>query len=315
MSGRRLPSQLFAFCLLCCCWGSTFVPLKEGLAGLPPLLFAGLRFTLAAGVFAAVLASRPRGQPLPRTHLMRILSSSLLVITLNYGLLFWGAQFLPSGLSGLVSFGGVALSLTFLSFLGRLETVTLPKVLGLGFGALGLALLATAKLNVSPEQFGGVIAIFLGSVAYAVGSFLVRPTLELYGALRVTTLQMAAGGGALSLLSLATESSGLTSLGALRQPATLLSLLYLVAVGSLLGFWLYNRLLTTWEVSTLALYNFVSPCIALLLGALVYGEALSWLEGVAATCLLGGVLVRYLDRVTKADGEATKEVKTVVHHE
>ena len=71
-------------------------------------------------------------------------------------------------------------------------------------------------------------------------------------------------------------------------------MLYLVGVGSLLGFWLYNHLLTSWEVSKLALYNFVSPLIALGLGVLVYSEVFSVTEGVASALLLAGMLVNYL---------------------
>ena len=246
-----------------------------------------------------IVVARLGGQKFSNPHLARVLGSSLLVVTVNYGLLFWGAQFLPSGVSGLLSFGSVALSLTVLSFLTHSEMITLPKLLGLAFGLLGLGLLSVTKLNAYPEQFRGGVAIFLGGVSYAAGSLLVRPALKQYGALRVTTLQMAAGGGVLFLLGLITEAPEAIPLQALREPTTLLSLLYLVGIGSLLGFWLYNRLLMTWEGSTLALYNFVSPLVALFLGALVYREVLSWPEAAAALCLLGGVLFRYLGRAAR----------------
>ena len=65
-------------------------------------------------------------------------------------------------------------------------------------------------------------------------------------------------------------------------------------MGSLLGFWLYYRLLGTWEVSWLALYNFVSPIIAITLGVLVYRNAFTRLEGLASGCLLLGVLLNYV---------------------
>ena len=100
------------FLLLCFCWGSTFIPLKEGLFTLPPLLFAGLRFVLAASVFGVLLALRSRVLP-KGWALLRLTGAALLSIALNYGLLFWGAQFLPSGISALVNFGAVALSLGF----------------------------------------------------------------------------------------------------------------------------------------------------------------------------------------------------------
>ena len=280
------------FLLLCFCWGSTFIPLKEGLFTLPPLLFAGLRFVLAASVFGVLLALRSRVLPKGRA-LLRLTGAALLAIALNYGLLFWGAQFLPSGISALVNFGSVALSLTGLSLALRLERVSWQKLAGLGCGVTGLLLLTVPKLSGDGVEFLGVAAIALGGLCYALGSLLVRPLLKTYGALTVTTWQLAVGGVVLLSANLLFGPQ-VNVFGALSNSRALLSLMYLVGVGSLLGFWLYNHLLTSWEVSKLALYNFVSPLIALGLGVLVYSEAFSVTEGVASALLLAGMLVNYL---------------------
>ncbi len=200
----------------------TFVPLKEGLSGLPPLFFAGLRFTAAAGVFVVVRAVYPRTYPkLSGRHLARVVGPGLPTIALSYGLLFWGAQFLPSGVSGVVRFGSVAVFLTAFSLVGRLERTTLPKLLGLGLGAFGLGLLAVTKLDADAGQLAAVAAILLGGVSYAAGSLLGRSTLVRYGALQVTACQVAAGGGVLLLLGLLTEPASLFSLPALANPARL----------------------------------------------------------------------------------------------
>ncbi len=280
------------FLLLCFCWGSTFIPLKEGLFTLPPLLFAGLRFVLAASVFGVVLALQSRALPTGRA-LLRLTGAALLAIAVNYGLLFWGAQFLPSGISALVNFGSVALSLTSLSLAFRLERVSWQKLAGLGFGVAGLLLLVVPKLSGDRTQFLGIAAILLGGFCYALGSLLIRPLLRTYGALAVTTWQLAVGGVVLLSASLLFGPQ-VNVFSALADFKALLSLLYLVGVGSLLGFWLYNYLLTSWEVSKLALYNFVSPLIALGLGVLVYSEVFSVTEGVASALLLAGMLVNYL---------------------
>ena len=280
------------FLLLCFCWGSTFIPLKEGLFTLPPLLFAGLRFVLAASVFGILLALRGRALPTGRA-LLRLTGAALLAIALNYGLLFWGAQFLPSGISALVNFGSVALSLTGLSLTFRLERVSWQKLAGLGFGVAGLLLLVVPKLSGDRAQFLGVAAIFSGGFCYALGSLLIRPLLKTYGALAVTTWQLTVGGVVLLAANLLFGPQ-VDVFAALSNPKALLSLMYLVGVGSLLGFWLYNHLLTSWKVSKLALYNFVSPVIALGLGVLVYSEVFSVTEGVASVLLLAGMLVNYL---------------------
>ncbi len=282
---------LLSFFLLCFCWGSTFIPLKEGLGSLSPLLFAGLRFVLAGSIFGLVLWAKNSGQnPLAGRHLFRLMGAASLTIALNYGLLFWGAQFLPSGISGLVDFGAVALSLTGSSLLLKLEKPSWNKLVGLSFGLSGLLLLVLPKLGADKEQLLGIGAIALGGVCYGFGSLLIRPLIRRCGVLSVTSIQMLFGGSILLFASGATPAE----LSALQEPRVLLSLAYLIAVGLLLGFWLYNRLLSSWEVSRLALYNFVSPVIALVLGILIYHEKFSLVEALASGCLLMGVLVNYL---------------------
>jgi drug/metabolite transporter (DMT)-like permease len=282
------------FMLLCLCWGSTFIPLKAGLATLPPLFFAGLRFVLTAAVLGAILILRKHDLRVSRwQHLGPIILASLLIITFNYGLLFWSARFLPSGVAGLVSFGSVALALTGGSQLLRLERSSLRALLGLTVGLFGLGLLIHASLDSEAISGWGVMGVGIAGLAYGAGSLYIRPLVRRYGVLVLTTWQMTLGGGVLLLLSRLFEPSPYTSFATLYTSVTLLSLSYLVVVGSLLGFWLYNHLLISWPASRLALYNFVSPLIALLLGCVIFQERLGPPELVAILCLLGGVVISY----------------------
>ncbi|MEZ4606716.1 MAG: DMT family transporter [Deinococcales bacterium] len=120
------------------------------------------------------------------------------------------------------------------------------------------------------EQFMGIAAIGLGGLAYAAASLIIRPLLRIYGALTITLWQMMVGG--LSFLGLSLLFADISIAKAFGSAKYLLSLVYLVLVGSLLGFGIYNYLLTTWEPSRVTLYNFLCPVIALILGMLVYGE-------------------------------------------
>lgn len=299
MTSKFHTREIITFCILCFCWGSTFITLKEGLGTLPPLLFAGLRFVLAAVIFGIIVASRGMQVMRPTSgEWRRLLTSSLLVITLNYGFVFWGAQFLPAGISGLVSFASVALWLTALGLLSRAEPVRPAVLIGLACGICGFALLIFPKLGDSPRQVLGIAAMFAAGLAHSQGSLWVKPVLERHGALVITMIQMAVGGMVLLGLSVLLESPNITVLQGLREARALLSLLYLVGVGSLLGFWLYNRLLTRWAPSQVALYTFVSPLVSLSLGALIYHERMAGLEVWAMLCLLAAVVVNFWGRLT-----------------
>jgi drug/metabolite transporter (DMT)-like permease len=68
-----------------------------GLRDLPPISFAALRFLIAAVTLLIVLLSRKR--PLPRDLSVWVFISltGVMIFTLNYGLVFWAGQFIPSG--------------------------------------------------------------------------------------------------------------------------------------------------------------------------------------------------------------------------
>ncbi len=270
------------FVILCFSWGSTFLPLKLALIDLPPFFLASFRFLLAG----LVLSIWARKESVKRKDFLAIILASLPVITGNYGFVFWGAQFLPSGLTGVLSFASVALIFPLFALLYRYEKPRPSLFIGLGLGFLGFGLLAYSVLGgLTALSYKGILAIVGAALANGWGAMLTRPYIVSYGAKRVASLQMLAGGLVLLLLSLGLEHPGMNSLLAFSHPQTVFSLVYLVAIGSVLGFTLYQHLLATWQLSLLATYNFVSPVISLILGFMVLAERFETMQ-IAAIILL-----------------------------
>src|SRR5256885_11860210 len=85
--------------ILCGIWGSTWLFIKLGLADLPPLTFAGIRFLVASLILSALILARGVRWPRSRRDWSLIAIVGLLQFTLNYGLVFWGEQYIPSGLA------------------------------------------------------------------------------------------------------------------------------------------------------------------------------------------------------------------------
>ena len=90
---------LLAFGIVYFVWGSTFLAIRIGVREVPPFLLAGMRF-LAAGL-ALFLWTRLRGTPSPTAREWSAASLlAVLIFVLDYGLLFWAEQRVPSGISG-----------------------------------------------------------------------------------------------------------------------------------------------------------------------------------------------------------------------
>src|SRR5262245_39950267 len=123
--------------ILCGIWGSTWLFIKLGLNDLPPITFAGIRFVIASIVLFAVI--RLRGLSLPRDSgdwaLLAI--TGILSFSLNYGLVFWGEQYISSGLAALLQATLPAFGLVIAHFYLPGERITWPKFAGVILGVFG----------------------------------------------------------------------------------------------------------------------------------------------------------------------------------
>src|SRR5258705_8240230 len=102
--------------ILCGIWGSTWLFIKLGLADLPPITFARNRFVIACTILFLII--RIRRIPLPRASRDWILLavSGVLAFGFNYGLVFWGEQYITSGLAALLQATLPAFGLVFAHF-------------------------------------------------------------------------------------------------------------------------------------------------------------------------------------------------------
>src|SRR5215210_1044684 len=105
---RSLVFGLYA--MLALIWSSTWVAIKIGLEDCPPLLGAGIRFAAAGLVLLALTAAR--GRSLRTDHRLAALLA-VFPFALAYGLVYWGEQYVPSGLAA-VLFGVLPLYVALL---------------------------------------------------------------------------------------------------------------------------------------------------------------------------------------------------------
>src|SRR5690349_20158058 len=122
--------------ILCCIWGSTWLFIKIGLADLPPLTFAGIRFVLASLILSLLVLLRRVRWPRARGEWALIAISGVLQFTLNYGLVFWGEQHISSGLAALLQSTFPLFGLVIAHFYLPNEQMTTAKVSGVLLGIL-----------------------------------------------------------------------------------------------------------------------------------------------------------------------------------
>ncbi len=97
----RLTRLHVLFVAVCLIWGTTWIAIKAGISAVPPVFFVGTRFTVAGAILLGVLRWQGPLERIARAHWPRLAAVTLLLIALTHAFMFWGAQFVSSGLAAI----------------------------------------------------------------------------------------------------------------------------------------------------------------------------------------------------------------------
>src|SRR5690606_3846444 len=242
----------------------------------PPLLYAGLRFAMAA--FPALLLA---GRPAVPWRWVAAVAATLGAG--QFGLLLVGMRAgMPAGLTSLVLQMQVLFTILFaVTLLG--ERLTTRRVLGLTAAFGGLALVALDFGASGP--IGAFALCVAAAAAWGLGNVAQRRAAP-PDALRFMVWVSALSSPPLLLLSLWLE--GVPDLASPLEGW--LSLLYVAFISTLGGFGLWGFLLRRYDASTVAPYTLLVPVFGMTSAALFTGEPLTWLRIAAGALIVTGVL-------------------------
>lgn len=283
----RAPSLVFG--ILCFIWGSTWLGIKIGLEFLPPFLFAGIRFATATASLLILTKILHAHMPRNRSSWSVMLFLGIFQISVPYGLVFWGEQYISSGLSA-VLFATMPFFVVIFAHIIVDERLTRAKAIGVVASFIGLV--AIFWRDITPTQgvmfdsslYGGLAVVgsaVSGGLANVVGK---RYAHEIDPAANVLT-QSLVGTVALSSLGLLTERQAVLAF----TPVAVVAILYLGIVGSALAFVGMYWLLKKTTATNVSLITFITPIIALILGWVVLHEIPDPNVGLGAALILAGV--------------------------
>ena len=297
MAGLR-GKALVAYLLVCTVWGSTYLAIRIGVQDLPPMLFAGSRFTIAGLILGAIVLLM--GDHLPRTGrdwMVHAVTGLFLLLGGN-AVVVWAEQFVESGPAS-VFVAAVPLWAAFFDVLvpGGSSVFTWRVGMGLALGFLGSALLAgVTPGELLTSDLKGPVALTLASASWALGTVYLKrhptDTTPFSGA----AVQMVAGGVAITLLGLILGEAGQWR----TTTAGIGSLVYLIVFGSIVGYTAYGYALRHASATIVGTYAYVNPVVAVLLGWLILDEAVTMRTFAAMGLILGAVLMIQLSPRRKA---------------
>lgn len=260
-----------------------------GLDFLPPFFFAGIRFATATVVL--VILARILRAPIPRDRVSWaiMLFLGVVQISLPYGLVFWGEQYISSGLSA-VLFATLPFFVAIFAHLLSVEKLSRLKVAGIVLSFAGLV--AIFWRDMTTMQTIGATSSLLGSLAVVgsaasggLGNVVAKQYAERIDPATNVLVQHIVGAAALLSIGLATESK----LSLDVSPVAIIAVLYLGVVGSALGFFALYWLLKKASATNVSMITFFNPVFALILGWFVLHEMLEPSVGLGTGMILAGV--------------------------
>ena len=323
--------------------GSSFLAIKVAIDTIPPLLSAGLRFSIAGAILFTIYflqVNRPRlwehhdvelsqkihdvGQqvrssvkvPRERITLHQWKDSLILGVTLflgGQGLLTWGAQYLSSGMTGLLN-STIPLWVAIIGYViyrwFKRDTpgkkMSRATVLGLVAGFGGLMLLVGPSIGSGDLDPIGTAALIISSISWAIGSIYSTKARLPVSILASAGMIMITGGLMLTSVSfLLGEYRDLNLMQISVQ--SIIAQIYLIGIITIVGFTDFYWLLRITSASLANTFAYVSPVIAVLLGVVVLHENLTLITIIAMVIILSGVALM----VTKKKAPSkTKQIQS-----
>ncbi len=305
------PHVGLVFTGMCIIWGSTFVALKIGLRGTPPLFGVGLRQLLASFILLIVVYWRRFPIPLDRLAVKQYLTVGLLNFFLSYSLTYTGTQYIYSNISSLL-WSSIPITTAIVAhFALPNERLRVMKALGILIG------------------FSGVILIFLGygfgksenlivGMLFVMGAVLVGTWPGVYlkrhsaraNPIVLNAVAAGIGGMAALLSSLVLESPS----DMVWSPLNIGIILFLAVFGTALAWVSFFYLLQHIEVVKLSFVGFIAPIIAMFMGIIVLGETLPPIVFLGAFLVLLGIFltdVRSYLRLVRVTVKSMRQGSTI----
>lgn len=270
---RSLPIRYrvaIAFLLVPLFWGINWSVMKIGIQSIPPFLLLGIRQLLTGLAHGGLALAWSR--PFPRGRLAwQAIAVGLLMAGFSNGLMFWGVQYISSGL-GAILFATMPFFVAFLSVPLLGERLTAAKLLGIAIGFCGVAVLLGGDAQGSSEMaLLGQAALLLSSLTWALPLVLIRKWLSGVDTFAMTSVQMLSG--AAFLLPIGLVAEGLDRVNVTGEG--LAAVAYMSIFSGFIAFAMYYWLVRHMSATRLALNSFITPGVAVLSGLVLLAEPIT----------------------------------------
>jgi drug/metabolite transporter (DMT)-like permease len=272
---------------LCIIWGSTWLVIKVGYGGLGPFNVAALRFFLAGAILVPVVPLLGARWPRGTAEWTLVAWVGLVLFAADYGLIYWGEQFLDSGLTAILFATLPIISITFAHYYLPADRLTVRKVGGALLALAGVVALFGDRLRVDASAAVPMLAIVASTVCASAASVAIKRHGDAIHPAALNAPAMLIGAVVLLAASMAAGDGFRIP----RDVPTWGAIAYLAIAGSVVTFLGFFSLLKTWSITSLSFIAVFTPAIALCLGFVLLDERPTRLTALGGGLILLGVFL------------------------
>jgi drug/metabolite transporter (DMT)-like permease len=267
-------------------WGSTYLGIRVAVTTIPPYLMTGVRYLIAGTLMFGLqwLATKQKPRLPSRSEMLRITIVAVLLLVIGNGFLCLAETKVESGTSALL-LASTPIWLLLLDALLARKVPSVAAIAGVVLGTAGIALLVGKASGHADPLFAGIILI--GSVSWAAGSIVARGNEH---SAATTSLEMAVGGAISLVVGLLLGEAAQLRISAISGPS-LWGMIWLITAGAMLGYTAYGYAVRTLPTTTVATYGYVNPVVAVILGAAILNEPVTWNIAAGGAAVIGSVVL------------------------
>jgi drug/metabolite transporter (DMT)-like permease len=276
---------IIALCWVCFFWGTTWIASKEGVRHMPALQLAGIRQFIGGILYVSFFIYKKEAWPKGKQW-KTIIILSILNFALSNGLSTWGVKYISSGLGAILN-AVFPLWIVIITFF-RGEKLAKLAILGLTISFSGVCVIFYDHLSdfLQPDFRFGILLSFIATISWAFGSLYTKKKAATFNPYFSLGLQMLIS----SLILFAVTGATGTGVNLMSIPSiSWWSIAYLVIIGSVLSFIAYIYMLQNLQAEINSIYAYINPIVAVLLGALIFGEALTMVIAIGGGITIFGL--------------------------
>ncbi len=296
---RITPLIAIGYLAICLIWGSTWLVIRLGMESLTPFVSAGVRFTIASSVILLVMKIRSIPLIFDGSAMKIYLVGGFFSFLIPFGLVYWGQQFISSGLAS-VLFAVYPFSVAVVAhFTLHDEKLKKTKIIGMLVGFIGIIVIFSDSFAIrfNLMEFFGMAAVVGSGIIQSFVVVLIKKEGKHLNPFSMNLVPMAIAAIGFLAAGLLLEDVGRNRFDLIG----LSSVFYLGIFGSIVTFTTYYWLLKKVSVLLMSLIAFITPIIALILGWMVYDEKLTVFHLIGSILVLTGLLVSQSELLLKKD--------------